>query len=171
MKRFFVLVSLFFSFPAWATMVIPMGLKDMTHDAGKIFVGECLDRYEGIDENHLPATYTRWHVLQALKGVQTEDRFLVKMFGVDQPTLHVREGETALIPLRSWNALVGSFQPGEKYLLFLYPESGLGFTSPVGGGQGKFQVILPKSDGAALVVNPFGLEVILPQVQRWIHGS
>lgn len=33
---------------------------------------------------------------------------------------------------------IPSYQVGEEIVLFLYPESEQGFTSPVGGGQGKF---------------------------------
>jgi len=32
------------------------------------------------------------------------------------------------------------YQPGEQVVLFLYPASSLGLTSPVGGEMGRFQV-------------------------------
>jgi hypothetical protein len=47
------------------------------------------------------------------------------------------------------------FEPGEELILFLYPESRSGLTSPVGFGQGKFRRLLDKN-GEELAINDFG---------------
>jgi len=48
-----------------------------------------------------------------------------------------------LIQIREWGGLWNAgerYTPGEKVVLFLYPNSKLGLTSPVGGPAGRFQV-------------------------------
>ena len=47
------------------------------------------------------------------------------------------------------------FLAGQELVLFLYPESNLGLTSPVGGGQGTFRVSRDPS-GRSFVLNIFG---------------
>jgi len=43
-----------------------------------------------------------------------------------------------------------SYRPGEKVLLFLYPPSKLGLTSPVGGLNGRFNV----DPGGRIIIDP-----------------
>ena len=50
---------------------------------------------------------------------------------------------------------VPSFRPGEEVIVFLYPESSAGLTSPVGLGQGKFTVRRDKH-GARFAFNDMG---------------
>ncbi len=62
-------------------------------------------------------------------------------FRVDQAIRGVRAGES--LTIREWSGLWDSgerYRPGERVLLFLYPVSKLGFTSPVGGPLGRFVV-------------------------------
>src|SRR5437660_7852226 len=62
-------------------------------------------------------------------------------FRVDQAIRGVRAGE--ILTIREWSGLWDSgerYRPGERVLLFLYPVSKLGFTSPVGGALGRFAV-------------------------------
>jgi len=62
-------------------------------------------------------------------------------FRVDQAIRGVRAGE--ILTIREWSGLWNSgerYRPGERVLLFLYPASKLGFTSPVGGPLGQFVV-------------------------------
>jgi hypothetical protein len=47
------------------------------------------------------------------------------------------------------------YQVGQELVLFLYPESQYGLTSPVGAGQGRFRVLRDAS-GGALIVNEAG---------------
>jgi hypothetical protein len=62
-------------------------------------------------------------------------------FHVDRAIRGVRNGQTLVI--REWAGLWQSgerYRAGERLLLFLYPPSKLGFTSPVGGPMGRFVV-------------------------------
>jgi hypothetical protein len=62
-------------------------------------------------------------------------------FHVDQAVRGVRTGQT--LAIREWAGLWESgerYRPGERVLLFLYPPSKLGLTSPVGGPMGRFKI-------------------------------
>jgi hypothetical protein len=62
-------------------------------------------------------------------------------FRVEGAIQGVRSGEA--LTIREWSGLWDSgeqYRPGERVLLFLYPTSKLGFTSPVGGSLGRFAV-------------------------------
>jgi hypothetical protein len=62
-------------------------------------------------------------------------------FHVDEAFRGVRTGQT--LSIREWAGLWNSgerYRPGERVLLFLYPASKLGLTSPVGGAMGRFAV-------------------------------
>ena len=59
-------------------------------------------------------------------------------FHVDQAMQGVRTGQ--ILAIREWAGLWESgerYRPGERFLLFLYPPSKLGLTSPVRGGRFK----------------------------------
>ncbi len=66
-------------------------------------------------------------------------------------------GSTVTVKLLAGQSIVGlpRFQEGEEVVLFLYGESELGLTSPVGFGQGKFSVIEDKLN-RKIAVNEFG---------------
>lgn len=60
-------------------------------------------------------------------------------FRVDEAIRGVRQGD--IIEVREWAGLWQSgerYRPGERVLLFLYPPSKLGLTSPVGHRAGRF---------------------------------
>jgi hypothetical protein len=62
-------------------------------------------------------------------------------FHVDEGIRGVRTGQT--LAIREWGGLWESgerYRPGERVLLFLYPPSKLGLTSPVGGPSGRFRI-------------------------------
>lgn len=152
--RVLSLTALFFSpLSLWGTMVLPLDLPQMTRQAEKIFVGRCQESAVELDENGIPATYVRFQVLQPLKGVSEGETVLIKQYGVLKEPLQVREGEKAIVPLKSISLSPKGYRPGEEYLLFFYPESILGFTSPVGAGQGKFEILTDKQ-GLKVVQNP-----------------
>jgi hypothetical protein len=155
-SRIFLLITFLYAPTSlWGTMALPLNLSQMTEQAGTVFVGRCLESSPELDENRMPATLTRFEVLNGIKGVSTGEKILIKTYGVAKEPLDVREGEKAIVPLKSMTLSGGGFRPNEEYLLFLYPESRLGFTSPVGGGQGKFEILTGRQ-GEKLVLNPFG---------------
>jgi hypothetical protein len=62
-------------------------------------------------------------------------------FHVDQGIRGVRTGQT--LAIREWIGLWEAserYRPGERVLLFLYPPSKLGLTSPVRGPMGRFRI-------------------------------
>lgn len=136
---FLLTLSLILSSEVTATMVLPLSLRQMTDQAGKIFVGRCQEISTDLDEQGIPSTYIRLKVLEAIKGVSAGSTVLVKQYGTPLHRLSVAEGEKAIVPFSSPSSAI-ALKPGEESLLFLYPESRLGFTSPVGLGQGKFMI-------------------------------
>lgn len=72
-------------------------------------------------------------------------------FNVDQGLRGTRTGQTLVI--REWAGLWQAgdrYRPGERVMLFLYPPSRLGLTSPVGGAAGRFGV----DTGGKVIVEP-----------------
>ncbi|HVO81433.1 MAG TPA: hypothetical protein VMT28_11915 [Terriglobales bacterium] len=62
-------------------------------------------------------------------------------FQVDEAIRGVQAGQT--LTIREWAGLWESgegYRPGDRLVLFLYPPSKLGLTSPVGGPAGRFSV-------------------------------
>ncbi len=147
-------VTLLASFSAQAVMVLPLNVTQMTQQAGKIFIGRCNESFISLDENNMPSTLVRFSVISGFKGVVDGEQVLVKQFGVMKQPLEVSEGENVIVPAKSMSVAPQDYEVGQEYLLFFYPESQLGFTSPVGAGQGKFQ-ILENSHGEKSVMNPF----------------
>ena len=98
---------------------IPMNLEEITKASDRIFSGRCLKAEETEDENNLPVIKYTFSVKESIKGVE-DNEITFKQW---QPT-----------------ARDGGYEVGKKYLLFLFPDSEKGLTSPVGFSQGKFLV-------------------------------
>jgi len=74
------------------------------------------------------------------------------IFRVDGAVRGVRHGQ--IVKVREWEGLWSAgerYRTGERVLLFLYPNSKLGLTSPVGGALGRYQV---DNAGRVLVGSP-----------------
>ncbi|MGO9126340.1 MAG: hypothetical protein ACLP6G_15820 [Terriglobales bacterium] len=72
-------------------------------------------------------------------------------FYVDQGLRGTRTGQTLVI--HEWAGLWQAgdrYRPGERVMLFLYPPSKLGLTSPVGGTSGRFGV----DPGGQVIIEP-----------------
>jgi hypothetical protein len=101
----------------------PLSTRQIIHDSSLIFSGTVLSvEHLGTGPNS-PQGITRisFRVQSAIRGV--------------------RSGQ--VIQIREWAGLwsVGErYRPGEIVMLFLYPNSKLGLTSPVGRTAGRFQV-------------------------------
>jgi len=81
-------------------------------------------------------------------------------FHVDQGLRGVRTGQT--LAIREWAGLWESgesYRPGERVLLFLYPPSKLGLTSPVRGSMGHFKI---GPDGQ-VVLDPGRISFLAPR--------
>ena len=90
-------------------------------------------------------------------------------FQVDQGMRGVRTGQ--MLTVNEWAGLWQSgerYRPGERVLLFLYPPSKLGLTSPVRGPMGRFRI---GADGQ-VVVDParIGLPTRRPSIGDGLRG-
>ncbi len=136
------------AFSAHASQVQIMDMEEMTRAAGLIFAGRCigLERVEG-DENNFSAVKISFAVETGLKGVEAgqEISFLE----------HSLPGASSA---RKGGA--HPYRQGQRYLLFLHPQSDSGLTSPVGMGQGVFSFLkMPDGSlGAANGINNSNLE-------------
>jgi len=135
---------------AWAMSVMPLDLADLTAEAGRIFVGRVERVDTGRDAGGLPAVWTTFTVAQTLKG-GAGDRVTLKQLGVTLGEPGKPGGPDTPIAPRTG---LPSYTPGESVVLFVHPASTLGFTSPVGLGQGCFRI--RERDGATVVENDVG---------------
>jgi hypothetical protein len=84
-------------------------------------------------------------------------------FQVDNGFRGIRTGQELVI--REWAGLWQSaerYRPGERVMLFLYPPSKLGLTSPVGGEMGRFGV----DPGGRIIIKPRRIEIGGPYPRR-----
>jgi len=91
-------------------------------------------------------------------------------FHVDQAMLGVRAGQT--LAIREWAGLweLGErYRSGERVLLFLYPPSKLGLTSPVRGPSGRFRI----GPNGQVVVDPrrIGIPIRRPGMGDRLSGT
>ena len=98
------------------------GIRQIVRDSALIFAGTVLTVQQSRDDANSPGTTSiTFRVQEAVRGVH--------------------RGQT--IKVREWAGLwqLGErYQPGEHVMLFLYPASKLGLTSPVGGQSGHLQI-------------------------------
>lgn len=102
---------------------LPVTPHQIVHDSALIFAGTVLS----VEHSGLPSadargiTRIRFRVQNAIRGV--------------------RVGQ--VLEIREWSGLWNAgerYRVGENVVLFLYPASKLGLTSPVGGPAGRFHV-------------------------------
>lgn len=101
---------------------IPLNLEEITDAAGRIFVGNCtnIEEIENDSESKLPVIKYTFKITEGIKGVDNKEEIAFKQW---QPTVRG-----------------ASYEIGKKYILFLYPNSDRGLTSPVGFLQGQFEI-------------------------------
>ena len=146
MKKILTLLVVFFligSGELRATVVLPLSLQTMVDESERIFFGKVLAVESDLDEHHIPASLIRFQVLEGIKGTVSGEPILIKQFAgtgiAGTPRHPLRDGSLLLTP-KPLRQNPHSFAVGEEVVVFLYPESRLGFTSPVGYGQGCFEV-------------------------------
>jgi hypothetical protein len=116
--------------PASAMSVIPLYLDELVDRSRVAFEGTCVDnRIEREAASGLVVTYTTFAVNDRLKG-GVPATLVIKQIGGQIPG----EGLQYDVPG------VPRFTPGEDYVVFLAGVSPAGFSSPLGLGQGRFQV-------------------------------
>ena len=117
---------------AHGAAVRELNLEGLCRSAGTIFWGRCT-------------------------SVETQDEALVYTFAAHR-MLKGGSADTVLLRMHkaaSMYARAPRFTSGQEVLLFLYPESSLGYSSPVGFGQGFFNV-MTASGGEKTVANERG---------------
>lgn len=117
---FFAAVLLLFSLDSLAQQRSQVTLRQLTSNAGYIFVGRVKSvQYIPARSGHVATMRIRFQVEQGLRGVRSR----------------------SVLTIRQWAGLWDAgerYRTGERLLLFLYRPSKLGLTSPVGGARGRF---------------------------------
>lgn len=115
---------------SYATTLRQLTLEEMTNLADRVFLGTVVAVEEVTDANGVLATITTFSILHAIKG-EISPTLKIKQFGVQGGDENGKRFRVPGLP---------TYQVGEEVVLFLNGTSKEGFTSPVGFGQGKFNV-------------------------------
>ncbi|MDO8462596.1 MAG: hypothetical protein Q7S98_07070 [Deltaproteobacteria bacterium] len=158
-RRFslFFLISFLSPSVVLATMVLPLNLEQLSQRAERIFVGRCDSVAEEYDSNQMATTSVTYEVLDKIKG-DLRSYETIRLYGFSKKTVLSEDG--LLISRQPTPLAAYSFEPGTEEVLFLYKDSRLGFTSPVGFGQGRFEIHTLAS-GQKVVSNNFGNRILL----------
>jgi hypothetical protein len=110
----------------------PQHLRPVTRSSGYIFAGtvKSVERVAP-KGNGVATVQINFHVDEGMRGVRTGQ----------------------MLSIHEWAGLWQSgerYRPGERVLLFLYPPSKLGLTSPVRGPMGRFRI----GPGGQIVLDP-----------------
>lgn len=126
------------SFPGLANSR-SVNLAEMTSHAGRVVHGRVVEVREGVhpQHQHLAVTWIKVQVVEMLKG------------GAAREVTFMQYGNSR----NQYVAHLPKYSIGEEVVLFLYPESKLGLTSPVGHGQGKFVVRTDTRSGQRVLLN------------------
>jgi hypothetical protein len=143
-RRIHIVLFLFvlvFSRHAVATSVLPVSLQQMATAADLVFHGRVISNEVRQDQasGHV-ATFTTFEIIERVKG-ETGPTHTVKQIGGHIPGSRVRQVIQG----------VPRFSVGEEYVVFLPRASSLGFASPIGLSQGKFNV--HRQNGEAVISN------------------
>ena len=111
---------------------VPLDLEQITQYADRVFTGTSLKREEKLDRN--------------TKLIVVEYTFKITEVIKDPYQTISNKNQ---ITFRQWKPITGDadFIAGKKYVVFLNPNSEIGFTSPVGLWQGQFEVEEQKING------------------------
>lgn len=113
-----------------ATMVVRLPLKRVAEKADRIVYATIVDVQVGRDVSGVPATWVTLDVARTLKG-GARTRLAIKQYGTSTPLPDGTVTRVSGLP---------RYTVGEEVVLFLRPDSTLGFTSPVGFTQGAYRV-------------------------------
>lgn len=116
----------FYNLPTFALTVMPMDLRDLTAQAGMIFIGTVTDIRSEKDSNTI-YTYVTFSDLRVVKGIYLDETIKVRLSG------GTVAGETLHIPG------MPKFVVGDKDIIFLAGNFRY-FCPVVGWGQGRFKI-------------------------------
>ena len=116
--------------PAHATSVLPLYLDEVVDQSTTAFQGTVTDTHSARDPaSHAVVTYTTFTVSDVLKG-SVPAMYTIKQIGGAVP------GEKVEFRVPG----VPKFAVGREYIVFMAGVSSLGFSSPIGLGQGRYSV-------------------------------
>jgi len=148
--------------------VLPVTLKEMVASAGTIVTGRVVEVREGAHPDYRNVTVT-------FVTVQVEEIFKGRANDVTRHEFMQFGGRSAMrIPE------LPTYRVGDEIVLFLYPESEYGFTSPVGGWQGKLALRADPQTGDRVVTPALGperfyqgiaVEKLSPAERQLVRGS
>ncbi len=136
-----LLISSLWVANAAATTVLPVPLHQMAAAADMIFHGRVISNEVRLDPvTGKVATFTQFEIIESIKGT-TGKTHTIKQIGGRLPDS------------RAYLAVHGvpQFRAGDAYVVFLPKASSLGFSSPIGLSQGKFDI--DRHDGETTVSN------------------
>jgi hypothetical protein len=135
-----------FASPAYAHSVRQLQLDEMISSAGVAFEGTVIESHSATDAaSHRIVTFTTFAVRDVLKG-NVGSTHTIKQLGGELPA----EGRFYKVDLRT------HYVVGQNVVVFLYGESSLGFSSPVGTAQGSFNVVEDEAGPAVANGRDFG---------------
>jgi hypothetical protein len=128
-----------------SAQVAPATLAELVADAGTIVAGRVVDVREGRhpEYRNVVVTFITLEVAEVFKDTRA------KVSSAPPRLTFMQFGNPRTLPIHD----IPSYRPGEEVVLFLYPDSRYGLTSPVAGGQGKFIVEHDLRTGVRHVVN------------------
>ena len=100
---------------------IPLNLDEITDSADRVFAGTC-EKTEEIEKDPISNLRVVRYTFKVIEGI----------IGVNSDEIVFTQWKPTTID--------AGYVAGEKYIVFLYPNSRLGLTSPVGYMQGKFLI-------------------------------
>lgn len=107
--------------------------EHLARRAGMIFTGTVLSTGPRLAQNPTPS--------DAPSNLRLGGNFIEMRFRIDRPIAGVQRGQ--ILAIREWTGALSrqpALRSGERVLLFLYPPSRLGLTSPVGGARGQIRL-------------------------------
>jgi hypothetical protein len=135
--------------------------KQLSRRAGLIFGGTVVAT---------PQTVTTQTAATVVPGTV---RAVQLRFHVDRAIAGVEPGQ--ILTIREWagaGAMQRPMRQGQRILIFLYPPSRLGFTSPVGGSMGQVALDPSGKNVSALTTSaPIGPGVSVDQLERAIRSA
>lgn len=127
-------------------------LDEMTTGAGRVVYGRIAEVRNGTHPqySHVAVTFVTVDVIEMIKGTPASRITFMQFAGATRGQAH--------------NYHLPRYSGGEEVVLFLYPESQYGFTSPVGEGQGKFLVTPDPRTGGRSLLNDRGNRQLFGQI-------
>jgi hypothetical protein len=171
------MLSSFWKFAVVALILTPVSLTAVAEQPTRLPTRGTNPRDSPNPRHPLPLTRSAGYIFAGT--VQSVERVAAKANGVatvqisfhlDQAMQGVRAGQT--LAIREWAGLweLGErYRSGERVLLFLYPPSKLGLTSPVRGPSGRFRI---GPDGQ-VVIDPrrIGVPIRRPGIGGRLSGT